>query len=62
MERDLEKLSRKLSKRPEFLEFVKKLAIAQARADAKHLIEATAAAHKAAAASAKRRRNRRLPR
>ena len=59
MKRDLEKLSRKLAKRPEFLEFVKKLAVAQARADAKHLIEATAAAHEAAAASSKKRRNKR---
>jgi hypothetical protein len=59
MPKDIEILSRELAKRPEFLTFVGKLAAAQARADARHLIEATAQARNAALESAKKRRTRR---
>ena len=48
MAKDIESFARELASSAEFLQFVSNLAVAQARADAKHLIEATAMARSSA--------------
>ncbi len=55
MSKDIEILSRELASRPDFLAFVGKLAVAQARADARLVIETTGQVRDAVLTSQKNR-------